>query len=348
MKFRHLLAGLATLLVPSLACAQTPSQIIISSAITQQAGGAGALAPTVPGGAFNIGPYWWVADANGVFSYRCRDTANPTPLETCAYPANDNPSWNFQVFAGQTVNSFGQAAKANDGLVYIASYSNSKGGALAGIYAVEWSVPLPDPTTSIFPIMGAQLLANQNLHGNGPTAIALDLVANTGYVGFLKNANLVRIDLANTLANAPETAVGGIPGARSIYALAFAGGKLYAASDIGLYVFGATSDITKCTGNAADCGTPQSVQASGAINCVVSDGNSLYYVTGGGVLYRLNVLTGIRTKLDAGLRIEAGHTSACAVDGDHNLLVGEQQVAADITNKGTGRLYLAANLALQP
>lgn len=345
-KLAALVAFTALGIVP--AAGQTPSQIIISKDITQAAGGAGTLAPTIPGGAFNIGPYWWVADSNGVFSYRCRDMSNPQPLETCLYPANDNPNWPFQFFAGVAVNSFGQVAKANDGLVYIASYSNSKGGSLAGIYAVSWSVPLPDPTTSIFPNQGAQLLAQQNLHGNQPTAIAIDLANQTGYVGFLKNSNLVRIDLTNTAPNAPAVAVGGIPGARSIYGLKFAGGRLYAASDIGLYVFGATSDITKCTGNAANCGTPQVVHAVGAVNCVEADGNSLYYVTTAGVLYRYNVLSGVRTQVDAGLRIEGGHSSACTVDGDHNLLIGEQQIAADINNAGTGRVYLASDLALLP
>jgi ligand-binding sensor domain-containing protein len=127
------------------------------------------------------------------------------------------------------------------------------------------------------------------------------------------------------------------------------GSQLYAGADNGFYVFGASSDITQCSGNANNCGTPKQLLSGTSVNGVAVDGlGHVYLVTvSGGFLYRYNVAAGTFTQVDAGLLIEKGHISTLGFDKDGNLWIGEQPVA-DLPNGGRVRVYLAADLAALP
>jgi hypothetical protein len=118
----------------------------------------------------------------------------------------------------------------------------------------------------------------------------------------------------------------------------------------GFYVFGANSDITKCSGNANKCGTPKLLMGGTSVNGVAADRlGHVYFIAGnGGLLYRYNVTAGTVTRVDSGLIIEVGHTSSLAFDKDGNLWLGEQPAGADIPNGGRVRVYLATDLARLP
>ena len=75
--------------------------------------------------------------------------------------------------------------------------------------------------------------------------------------------------------------VGLVPSAKSIFALAFNGSQLYAGASAGFYVFGASSDITQCSGNANNCGTPKLLMGGTSVNGVVSDGLGHVYLVAG-------------------------------------------------------------------
>ena len=143
--------------------------------------------------------------------------------------------------------------------------------------------------------------------------------------------------------------VGVIPTSKSIFALVFNGGQLYAGASDGFYVFGSISDITQCSGNANNCGTPKLLMGGTSVKGVATDGlGHVYFVAGnGGVLYRYNVAGGTFTRVDSGLIIELGHTSTLGFDKDGNLWLGEQPVA-DLPNGGRVRVYLATDLARLP
>jgi hypothetical protein len=85
-----------------------------------------------------------------------------------------------------------------------------------------------------------------------------------------------------------------------------------------------------------------------SVNGVVADGlGHVYFLGSSGILYRYNVSAASFTQVDAGLLIEAGHTSTLAFDKDGNLWVGEQPVA-DLPDGGRVRVYLATDLASLP
>jgi hypothetical protein len=335
---------LALGIVPLSALAQVPSRIAI-----QSGNGGSIFAPTNPNGFINIGPYVWITDAKGMMSY-LPDLTNPTPLETSSYPFNLNPNWSIDNNVCIPFCSAGQVAKINDTVALIAVWDHSMGGRNGGIWLFRFQNPLPDPNTSVFPWDGASPLAqNKGLGGNQATAVALGPDGGA-YFGNLKNNNLLRIPQAlNTDPNQNVITVGNIGTARSIYALAFNGSQLYAGADNGFWVFGATSDITQCSGNANNCGTPKQLMSGTSVNGVASDGlGHVYFVTvNGGFLYRYNVTAGTFTQVDAGLLIEKGHTSTVGFDKDGNLWVGEQPVA-DLPNGGLVRVYLATDLAGLP
>ena len=173
--------------------------------------------------------------------------------------------------------------------------------------------PLPDPNTSVFPFNGASKLAgNKGLGGNQPTSLAIG-PDGAAYFGNLKNNNLLRIPQpTNFDPNQNVISVGVVPSARSIFALAFNGGQLYAGASTGFYVFGANSDITQCSGNANNCGTPTLLMGGTSVNGVAADGLGHIYLVAGnpGTLYRYNASAGTFTQVDSGLVIELGHTSS--------------------------------------
>lgn len=323
--------------------AQVPSRIPIQSL-------AGAvIAPTDPNGFLNIGPYVWISDVKGVLSY-APDGTGPTPLETSLYPFNLNPNWSIDNNACLPFCSVGQIAKVNDTLALMAVWDHSQGGRHAGIYLMQYQNPLPDPSTSVFPLAGgAQLAANKGLGGNLPTSVALG-PDGAVYFGNLKNNNLLRIPQAlNTDPNQNVISVGVVQSGKPIYALAFNGSQLYAGVGDGFYVFGATSDITQCSGNANNCGIPKLLMGGTSVNGVAADGlGHVYFIAvNGGFLYRYNVAAGTFSQVDSGLLIEAGHTSTLGFDKDGNLWVGEQPVA-DLPNGGLVKEYLAADLVQLP
>jgi hypothetical protein len=296
----------------------------------------------------NIGPYVWISDDKGILSFST-DPANPTPLETGIYPFNLNSNWSIDNNVCLPFCSAGQIVKVNDTLTFVASWDHSQGGRNGGLWMLEFQSPLPDPNSSVFPFAGAsQLAGNKGLGGNQPTSVAIG-PDGAAYFGNLKNNNLLRLPQpTNSDPNQNLISVGVVPPAKSIFALAFNGGQLYAGASTGFYVFGASSDITKCSGNANNCGTPELLMGGTAVNGVGSDGlGHVYFVTGSGFLYRYNVSAGTFTQADSGLVIEGGHTSTLGFDKDGNLWVGEQPVA-DLPNGGRVRVYLAADLAGLP
>jgi streptogramin lyase len=202
----------------------------------------------------------------------------------------------------------------------------------------------------VFPFDGAsKLAANKGLGGNQPTSLAIG-PDGAAYFGNLKNNNLLRVPQpTNFDPNQNVITVGGVPTAKSIFALAFNGSQLYAGASDGFYVFGASSDITQCSGNANNCGTPKLLMGGTSVNGVAADGlGHVYFVAGNpGTLYRYNVSAGTFTRVDAGLVIELGHTSTLVFDKDGNLWLGEQPVA-DLPNGGRVRVYLATDLARLP
>lgn len=324
-----------------MAVAQVPSRIAI-----QSGNGGSVIAPTNPNGFLNIGPYVWISDAKGMFSF-VTDPHNLAPLETGIYDFNLNPNWSIDNNVCIPFCSVGQVVKVNDTLAFVAAWDHSQGGRNGGLWMLQIISPLPDPfTSSVFPFNGAgKLAANKGLGGNQPTSLAIG-PDGAAYFGSLKNSNLLRLPQpTNTDPNQNVISVGGVPSAKSIFALAFNGGLLYAGASTGFYVFGATSDITKCSGNANNCGTPKLLMGGGSVNGVASDGlGHVYFVTGGGILDRYNAAAGTFTQVDSALLIEAGHTSTLGFDKDGNLWVGEQPVA-DIPNGGLVRVYLATGLA---
>jgi hypothetical protein len=215
---------------------------------------------------------------------------------------------------------------------------------------LQFLSPLPDPNTSIFAINSAiQLAANKGLGGNQPTSIAIGPDGGA-YFGNLKNNNLLRLPQPTNIdPNQNVISVGSVQSGKPIYALAFNGDKLYAGVGDGFYVFGANSDITQCSGNANNCGTPKLLMGGTSVNGVAADGlGHVYFVASSGFLDRYNVSAGTITQVDSGLIIEAGHTSTLGFDKDGNLWVGEQPVGADIPNGGRVRVYLATDLANLP
>lgn len=325
--------------------AQAPSRIAIESG-----NGGSVIAPTNPNGLLNIGPYIWISDAKGILSYLTA-ASNPAPLETGIYGFNLNSNWSIDNGVCIPFCSAGQVVKANDTLVFVAVWDHSQGGRHAGLWMLQVLSPLPDPGTSVFPFNGAtQLAANKGLGGNQPTSLAIG-PDGAAYFGNLKNNNLLRLPQpTNTDPNQNVVSVGVIPSGKPIYALAFNGGQLYAGVGDGFYVFGAASDITKCSGNANNCGTPKLLMGGTPVNGVAADGlGHVYFVAAnGGFLYRYNVPSATFTQVDAGLIVEAGHTSTLGFDKDGNLWVGEQPAGADIPNGGRVRVYLASDLAALP
>jgi len=325
------------------AAAQVTSHIAIESG-----NGGSVIAPTNPNGFLNIGPYVWISDSKGVFSF-LTSSSNPNPLETGIYDFNLNSNWSIDNNVCLPFCSAGQVVKVNDTLAFVAAWDHSQGGRNSGLWMIQFQSPLPDPNTSVFPFAGAtHLAANKGLGGNQPTGLAIG-PDGAAYFGNLKNNNLLRLPQpTNSDPNQNVISVGVVPPAKSIFALAFNGRQLYAGASTGLYVFGANSDITKCSGNANNCGTPKLLMGSTSVNGVASDGlGHVYFVTGGGLLRRYNVSAGSFTQVDSGLLIEAGHTSTLGFDKDGNLWLGEQPVA-DLPNGGLVRVYRATDLAKLP
>src|SRR5215472_12152950 len=159
---------------------------------------------------------------------------------------------------------------------------------------LQFLSPLPSPNTSIFPINeAAQLAANKGLGGNQPTSLAIG-PDGAAYFGNLKNNNLLRLPQAlNTDPNQNVISVGVIQSGKPIYALAFNGSQLYAGAGDGFYVFGGNSDITQCSGNANNCGTPKLLMGGTSVNGVAADGlGHVYFAAANGVLYRYNASAG--------------------------------------------------------
>jgi hypothetical protein len=328
------------LMLGTVVAAQVPSHIAIESG-----NGGSVLAPTNPNGFLNIGPYIWISDSKGILSF-LTDPNNPAPLETGIYGFNLNSNWSIDNLACLPFCSTGQVVKVNDTIAFATTWDHSQGGRNAGLWMLQILSPLPDPNSSVFPFNGAsKLAANKGLGGNQPTSLAIG-PDGAAYFGNLKNNNLLRLPQpTNQDPNQNVITVGGVSSARSIYALAFNGGELFAGASTGFYVFGANSDITKCSGNQNNCGTPQLLMSGTSVNGVAADGLShVYFVGSSGILYRYNVSAATFTQVDAGLLIEAGHTSTLGFDKDGNLWVGEQPVA-DLPNGGRVRVYLATDLA---
>jgi hypothetical protein len=344
MKSRKSVWSVALLLFATVAAAQVPSHITIESG-----NGGSVFAPTNPNGFLNIGPYVWISDSKGILSF-LTDTSNPTPLETGIYAFNLNSNWSIDNNVCLPFCSTGQVVKVNDTIAFVAAWDHSQGGRNGGLWMIQFLSPLPDPNTSVFPFSGASKLAgNKGLGGNQPTSLAIG-PDGAAYFGNLKNNNLLRLPQpTNFDPNQNVTSVGVIPSSKSIFALAFNGGQLYAGASDGFYVFGANSDITQCSGNANNCGTPKLLLGGTSVNGVAADGlGHVYFVAGNaGVLYRYNVSPGTFTRVDSGLIIEVGHTSTLGFDKDGNLWLGEQPVA-DLPNGGRVRVYLAAELARLP
>lgn len=327
----------------TITAAQVASRVAI-----QSGNGGSVIAPTNPNGFLNIGPYVWISDSKGIFSF-VTNASNPTPLETGIYPFNLNPNWSIDNNVCLPFCSVGQIVKVNDTLAFVAAWDHSMGGRNAGLWMLQFQSPLPDPDTSVFPFAGAShLAANKGLGGNQPTALAIG-PDGAAYFGNLKNNNLLRLPQpTNSDPNQNVISVGVVPSARSIFALAFSGTELFAAASNGFYVFGAASDITKCSGNANNCGNPKLLLGGTSVNGLASDRlGHVYFVTSGGLLDRYNVSAGTFTQVDSGLLIEAGHTSTLGFDKDGNLWVGEQPVA-DLPDGGLVRVYLATHLAKLP
>ena len=340
---KSLLSILCVVVLGVMVTAQVPSHVAI-----QSGNGGSVIAPTDPNGFLSIGPYVWISDSKGILSFLTLP-GNSTPLETGIYNFNLNPNWSIDNNVCLPFCSAGQVVKVSDSLAFVAAWDHSQGGRNGGLWMVQILSPLPDPNTSIFPFDGASpLAANKGLGGNQPTSLAIG-PDGAAYFGNLKNNNLLKLPQpTNTDPNQNVISVGVVPPARSIFALAFNGGKLYAGASTGFYVFGASSDITKCSGNANNCGTPTLLMGNTSVNGVVSDSQGhVYFVTGGGILDRYNVSTGTFTQVDSGLLIEAGHTSTLGFDKDGNLWVGEQPVA-DLPDGGLVRVYLATALAKLP
>ncbi|HKD83678.1 MAG TPA: hypothetical protein VKB58_02935 [Terriglobales bacterium] len=327
----------------AIAAAQVPSHIAI-----QSGNGGSVIAPADPNGFLNIGPYVWISDTKGIFSY-LTDPNNPAPLETGIYSFNLNPNWSIDNNVCLPFCSAGQVFKLNDTIAFVAAWDHSQGGRNAGLWMLQILSPLPDPNTSVFPFNGAsKLAANKGLGGNQPTSLTIG-PDGAAYFGNLKNNNLLKLPQPMNLdPNQNVISVGGVSSARSIFALAFNGGQLYAGASTGFYVFGANSDITQCAGNQNNCGTPQLLMGGTSVNGVAADGlGHVYFVTAGGLLNRYNVSAQTITQVDAGLLIEAGHSSTLSFDKDGNLWLGEQPVA-DLPDGGRVRVYLAADLATLP
>jgi hypothetical protein len=325
--------------------AQVPSHIAIESG-----NNGSVLAPTNPNGYLNIGPYVWVSESKGILSY-ITEAGNPAPLETGIYGFNLNANWSIDNLACLPFCSTGQVVKVNDTLALAAVWDHSHGGRNDGLWMIQFLSPLPDPNTSIFPLHSAiQLAANKGLGANQPTSLTIG-PDGAAYFGNLKNNNLLRLQQpTNTDPNQNVISVGVIQSGKPIYAPAFNGSQLYAGVGDGFYVFGANSDITHCSGNANNCGTPKLLMGGTSVNGVAADGlGHLYLVAGNpGVLYRYNVSAGTFTRVDSGLIIELGQTSTLGFDKDGNLWLGEQPAGADIPNGGRVRVYLAADLARLP
>ena len=332
------------LMLAATAVAQVPSHIAIETG-----NGGSVIAPTNPNGFLNIGPYVWISDDKGIFSF-LTDPSNPTPLETGIYHFNLNSNWSIDNNVCLPFCSAGQIVKVNDTMAFAAAWDHSQGGRNAGLWMLQILNPLPEPNTSVFPFDGASKLAgNKGLGGNQPTSLAIG-PDGAMYFGNLKNNNLLRLPQpTNFDPNQNVITVGVVSTARSILALAFNGSRLYAGASDGFYVFGASSDITQCSGNANNCGTPTRLMGGTSVNGVAADGlGHVYFVAGNaGVLYRYNVSAGTFTRVDAGLIIELAHTSSLGFDKDCNLWLGEQPVA-DLPNGGRVRVYLATDLARLP
>jgi hypothetical protein len=333
------------LMFGAVAAAQAPSHFVI-----QSGNGGSVFAPTNPNGFLNIGPYVWISDSKGILSY-VTDPSDPTPLETGIYHFNLNSNWSIDNLACLPFCSTGQVVKVNDTLAFATVWDHSQGGRHGGLWMIQFLSPLPGLNTSIFPFAGAsQLAANKGLGGNQPTSLAIG-PDGAAYFGNLKNNNLLRLPQpTNTDPNQNVISVGGIPSGKPIYALKFNGGLLYAGAGDGFYVFGSNSDITQCSGNAHNCGTPKLLTGGTSVNGVAADGlGHVYFVAANsGFLHRYNVTAGTITQVDSGLIIEAGHTSTLAFDKDGNLWLGEQPAGADIPNGGRVRVYLARDLGRLP
>jgi hypothetical protein len=334
----------SVLMLGTMAAAQVPSHIAIESG-----NGGSVIAPTNPNGFLNIGPYVWISDGKGILSY-LTDPGDPTPLETGIYHFNLNSNWSIDNNVCLPFCSAGQIVKLNDTIAFVAAWDHSQGGRNGGLWMLQILSPLPDPNTSVFPFDGAsKLAANKGLGGNQPTSLALG-PDGAAYFGNLKNNNLLRLPQPmNFDPNQNVISVGGIPSGKPIYALAFNGSQLFAGAGDGFYVFGSTSDITQCSGNANNCGTPKLLMDGTSVNGVAADGlGRVYFVAGkAGILYRYNVPAGTFAQVDGGLIIEVGHTSTLGFDKDGNLWLGEQPVA-DLPNGGRVRVYLATDLASLP
>src|SRR5215831_3295360 len=328
------------LMLASAAAAQVPSHIVIESG-----NGGSVIAPTSPNGFLNIGPYVWISDGKGILSF-LTDRSNPTPLETGVYDFNLNSNWSIDNNVCLPFCSAGQVVRVNDTMAFVAAWDHSQGGRNGGLWMLQILSPLPDPNSSVFPFNGAsKLAANKGLGGNQPTSLAIG-PDGAAYFGNLKNNNLLRIPQpTNFDPNQNVITVGVISTARAIYALTFNGSQLYAGASDGFYVFGANSDITQCSGNANNCGTPKLIKGGTSVNGVATDGlGHVYIVAGSGFLYRYNVSAGTITQVDSGLIIEGGHTSTLAFDKNGNLWNGEQPTGGDFPNGGRVRVYLATDL----
>ncbi len=298
--------------------AQAPAQLVVSTGITNPAGGAEVN-----------GEIWVGDDANGILHLAPTDRTNPNPLDTGLYAADLTQGWTINGNAQFPFTGVGQIYQISDTLTCIAVRSNAKGSdgkSIAGIWTLTFA---PEFTFPVSPVGQLTHLVPQKGLSNA-TSVALGSELDP-YLGFANNPNFDRISGPNTVDS-----VGGTANGQPILSLGFSGQDAYAGIGDGFYKF---TNPAACKGNQNNCGRPVLIQGGTTI-AVAAQGGRVYFAQSlTGTVSRLNLVDGTVTAVASGLSLGGSNTGAAFFDHHGNLWAG-----------GGTNLYriLATDLALIP
>ncbi len=296
--------------------AQAPAQLVVSTGISNPAGG------------FEVNGELWVGDAlNGILHLAPTDRTNQNPLDTGVYAADLTQGWTINGNAQFPFIDIGQIYSISDTLVCVAVRSNAKGSdgkSIAGIWTLTFDPQFTFPSSPVGNL--THLVPQKGLSNATSVALGPEL---DPYLGFANNSNFDRVSGPNNVDS-----VGGTVNGQPVLSLGFSGVDAYAGVGDGFYKF---ANPAACQGNKNNCGRPAQI-VGGTTSAVATASGRVYFVQPvAGTVSRLNLIDGTIIPVASGLSLGGANTGSAFFDHHGNLWVG-----------GGSNLYriLAADLPL--